>query len=252
MREGRHQQILALLRRNERLRVADLSAHLGVSPSTVRRDLDYLQRLGHLRRTHGGALLVPGGTVEPPVFQRQVEQAEEKRRIGRAAAALVRDGDTVFLGSGTTTYYVAQSLAERENLTIITNALNIANVFATRRGITLIVVGGLVRQSELSMIGHIAEHTLGELRADKVIIGIRAISVENGLMNDYLPETLTDRAILNMASQVIIVADHTKLGRTSTAFLAPISRVHTLVTDSGAPPELVERFRQAGVRVVLA
>jgi len=252
MREGRQQQILALLRQNEKIRVADLSAHLGVSQSTIRRDLDHLQRLGHLRRTHGGALLVPSDAVEPPVFQRQVEQAEEKRRIARATAALIRDGETVFIGSGTTTYYVAQNLAERDNLTVITNALNIANVFATRKGITLVVVGGLVRQSELSMIGHIAEHTLGELRADKVIMGIRAISVENGLMNDYLPETLTDRAIINMASQVIIVADHTKLGRTSTAFLAPISRVQVLVTDSGAPPELVGKFRQAGVQVILA
>ncbi len=252
MREGRQQQILTLLRRGEKISVADLSASLGVSQSTIRRDLDHLQRLGYLRRTHGGALLVPNNTIEPSVFQRQMEQAEEKRRIGYAAAALVQDGETVFIGSGTTTYYVAQSLAERDNLTIITNALNIVNVFVKKRGITLVIVGGLARQSELSMIGHIAEHTLSELRADKVIIGIHAISVENGLMNDYLPETLTDRAIINMASQVIIVADHTKLGRTSTAFLAPISRVQTLVTDSEASPELVEKFRQAGVHVILA
>lgn len=232
--------------------MAALSRRFGVSEATIRRDLSHLARQGRIRRTHGGALSVSAGTAEPPAHQRGPEQAEEKRRIGQAAAALVKDGETVFLGSGTTTFCVAQALAERGNLTVITNALNVANVLVANPRITLILVGGVVRQSELSMIGHIAEQTLGELRADKVIMGIRAIHVDKGLTNDYLPETLTDRAIIGLAPRVIIVADHTKLGRVSTAFLAPLSRVNTLVTDDGAPAEAVQPFRSAGIEVIVA
>jgi DeoR/GlpR family transcriptional regulator of sugar metabolism len=181
-----------------------------------------------------------------------VENEEEKRRIGRAAAELVQDGETVFVGSGTTTLEVTRNLVDRDNLTVITNALNIANLFAGKSNITVIVVGGLLRHSELSMIGHITEQVLKELHADKVIMGMRAISVQDGLTNDYLPETMTDRAIINFSSEVILVADHTKFGKVSTALVAPVTVVHKIVTDTAAPPEIIEELRELGIEVILA
>jgi len=147
---------------------------------------------------------------------------------------------------------VARNLLERNNLTVITNALNIANLFAANPNITVIVIGGLLRHSELSMIGHIAEQTLGELHADKVIMGIRAIDVEAGLTNDYLPETMTDRAIINFSSEVILVADHTKFGKVSTAYVAPVKQITTLVTDAEADSVLLSRLREMGIQVILA
>jgi DeoR/GlpR family transcriptional regulator of sugar metabolism len=116
----------------------------------------------------------------------------------------------------------------------------------------MIVLGGLLRQSELSFIGHITEQALAEVRADKVFIGTRAIDPEEGLSNQYLPETLTDRAILRAGREVIVVADHSKFGRVATARLAPIESVQVIVTDSGAPEEMLAEFRQRGVNVIAA
>ena len=118
--------------------------------------------------------------------------------------------------------------------------------------IDLIGLGGVLRDSELSFIGHITEQSLYEVRADKVLIGIRAISLEQGLTNDYLPETLTDRAILNAGRETIVVADHTKCGVISTAFLAPLTAMRTLVTDKGTDPDFIEALRSLGVNVIVA
>jgi DeoR/GlpR family transcriptional regulator of sugar metabolism len=176
--------------------------------------------------------------------------ASEKEKIGRTTAALVNDGETIFLGSGTTVLEVARNLAER-SLTVITNSLPVINFMAERTNITLIALGGSFRASELSFIGHITEQSLTELRADRVIIGTRAINVEQGLTNDYLPETLTDRAILNIGREIVIVADHTKCGVVSTAFLAPLSAMHTLVTDGGTDVEFIKALKARGINPIV-
>jgi len=248
----RQQQILRFIQDNQQATVAELSRLFDVSETTIRRDLDRLESMGNIQRTHGGALANERAAPEPPVLHRIAENAEEKAKIGRAAADLVQDGETIFLGSGTTTLEVARCLDTRDGLTVITNALSIVNVFAEKPSITMIVLGGLFRHSELSVIGHIAEQTLQELRADKIIMGIRAISLHDGLTNDYLPETMTDRAIINLTREVIVVADHTKFGRVSTSLVAPISSVDVIVTDTGAPPDQIKAIRNAGVRVITA
>lgn len=248
--ERRH-KILHFIQENKRATVTELSRLFKVSEATIRRDLDRLDDQGEIRRVHGGAIVVERAAPEPPIIQRMTENEEEKRRIGRAAAELVRDGETVFLGSGTTTLEVARNLADRDNLTVITNALNIANLFAGKSNITVIVVGGLLRHSELSMIGYIAEQTLKELHADKVIMGIRAIDVQAGLTNEYLPETMTDRTIINFSSEVILVADHSKFGKVSTALVAPVTSVNKIITDSDAPAEIIDEIKGLGVEVII-
>lgn len=231
--------------------MAELSERFGVSPATVRRDLDALEDEGVIRRSHGGAVVAERATPEPPIIQRMMENEEEKRRIGQAAAKLIQDGETIFLGSGTTTFEVARHLTGKKNLTVITNALNIVNLLADQPEITVVVTGGLLRHSELSMIGHITEQTLKELRANKVIMGMRAISVQDGLTSDYLPETMTDRAIIQSASEVILVADHSKFGKVSTVLVAPVTAVHKVVTDSAAPSDIVAELRRLGIEVIL-
>jgi len=183
---------------------------------------------------------------------RSNEQEEEKRRIGRLAASLIEDGEAVFLGSSTTVLEVAKNLPERRNLTVLTNSLLVINALAGLPEITLVGLGGVLRKSEHSFIGHITERSLAEVRADKVFFGVRALSLEHGLTNDYLPETLTDRAILGIGGQVIVVADYTKFGRVSTAFLAPLSAMHTLVTDSQAPAEFLSALEHQGIRIMVA
>jgi DeoR/GlpR family transcriptional regulator of sugar metabolism len=247
----RQEQLLRFVEQRQRVTVNQICEQFDISLATARRDLDALAEQGKLQRVHGGAIPARKAPPEPPILQRSAEQSDEKQRIGEAAAKLVNDGDTVFLGSGTTVLEVARRLHGRR-LTVITNSLLVVNTLADSPGLALIGLGGLFRPSELSFIGHIAEQALAEVRADKVILGIRALDVEHGLANDDLQETMTDRAILKIGREVIIVADSTKLGRTAAAFVAPISAVHTLVTDTNAPAELVNALKEKGIKVIAA
>jgi DeoR/GlpR family transcriptional regulator of sugar metabolism len=250
LKEERQQLILETVQEDRQVTVAELSQRFGVSEVTIRRDLGELASQGALRRAHGGA--VAALPPEPPVIQRMTQAHICKECIGRAAAALISDGESVFIGSGSTAIYVARHLAARRNLTVVTNAVTTATELASAEGVTVVVTGGLMRDSELSLIGHITEQSLREVRVDKVVMGMRAISLEGGMTNDYLPEVMTDRAILQMAPELIVVVDHTKFGKTASAFVAPVERATILVTDSRSDPETLARYEERGVRVIVA
>jgi len=244
-------KILKILEMNPEIRVPELSESLGVSEATIRRDLDKLEEIGQVKRIHGGALLIEQGAYEPPVLHRIDDLADEKRRIGQAAADLIQSGESVFIGSGTTTLELANNLKGKKNLTVVTNALTVLNALAQFYGISVISTGGLLRASELSFIGHISELALDEVRVDKVIIGIPAIDIEAGLTNDYLPQVMTDRAIINMAAELVVVADHSKFGKAASAYLAPIERIHTLVTDEKTDKVILKKMQELGITVVI-
>ena len=246
----RQNQILRFITSHQRISTAEICEKLMVSEATARRDLEILETGGKLQRVHGGAIPIGQTSKELPIHQRQSEQAGEKTRIGQAAAGLVEEGETVFLGSGTTVLEVARVLRGRRNLTIITNSLAVVNALAGEEGLTIVCLGGMLRESELSFIGHITEQALGELRADKVMIGTRAISLANGLTHEYLPETMTDRAILKVGREIIVLADHTKFGREGAVLLAPLVQVHTFITDMETPTEYLEALHQKGIKVL--
>lgn len=248
----RLEQILHIVQEQQYVRVTELSERLGVSEPTIRRDLKKLESMGRVRREHGGVSVVEVALAEPPVVQRSIENREEKQRIGRAAASLIKDGETIFLGSGTTTLEVARALEGKKNLTVITNALNVAYQLAGNENITLIVTGGVVRHSEFSMIGHIVEQTLKDLRADKAIISMRAISLHDGLTNMNPLETMTDRVIVQCACEVILVADHTKFGKVATSIVAPLTAVQKIITDEQTPLDMLEELRALGIQVIQA
>ena len=248
----RQKQILSRLMRQGRLSVAEIVEQFSISEATARRDLESLTSQGKAQRVHGGVIAVEQAPPELPILQREREEADEKARIGRAAASLVADQETIFLGSGTTVLEVARSLREHKQLTVITNSLPVLNTLAGLREITVISLGGMLRDSELSFIGHITEQALTEVRVDKVFMGTRGLSLEHGLTNDYLQETLTDRAILKIGRQVVIVADHTKVNRVSTALLAPLDVMDTFVTDAKADKKFVQALKRKGVQVVIA
>lgn len=246
----RQNKILAWINQRYRITIGEVCAQYSVSEATARRDLEALASQGKVQRVHGGAIAVEKAPPEMPMLQRQVNQVEEKRRIGTASASLVNDGETIFLGSGTTVLEVARQLKTRQNLTVITNSLPVVNILVDNPKITLICIGGLLRPSEFSFIGHIAEQVLSEIRVDKVFISVRAVNIKEGLTNDYLPETLTDRAILNIGRQNIVVADHTKFGRTSTVLLVPIDRIDTLITGVETSEALLREISRTGIRVI--
>ncbi len=248
----RQEQIVQMIARQKRVTVNDLCDVFSISKATARRDLEILANQGRIQRVHGGAILVSSAPPEMPILQRQDEQGEEKRQIGIAAAQLVSDGSTIFLGSGSTVLEVARNLRGRKNLTVVTNSLPVVNTLSDVEEITLVVIGGLFRKSELSFIGHITEMALREINVDQVIMGARAISLTHGLTNDYLPETMTDRAIIQIGRKVILVVDHTKFGRISTAFLAPLEAIHTVVTDCHTPDSFCEELEEQGIEVIRA
>ena len=248
----RHNQIQMMIRESGRVTVPELSSLFGVSEATIRRDLEELDNLGWVRRTHGGAVRAEKAPKEPPMFQRINEQADHKARIGKAAAGLIQTGETVFFGSGTTVIEVARNLPPDITLTVITNSLPVVNELATHPGIELIVIGGMLRQSELSMVGHVAEQAVREFRADRVFLGMYAIDVESGFTNEFLPEIMTDRAIMSIGQQVIVVADHSKFARVSSMLIAPVTAAQMIITDQTTPPEIVDQFRDLGLHVIQA
>ncbi|MBI4927625.1 MAG: DeoR/GlpR transcriptional regulator [Anaerolineae bacterium] len=253
LKEERQQLILNALQENNKVTVPELSQQFHISEVTIRRDLAELASSGKLIRAHRGALRIAAAPPEPPVVQRISLDRELKESIARAALPLVEDGDSIFLGSGSTMALFARLLTCKKRLTVFTNALNIAEDLVTNtEDVTVVVTGGVVRAAELSLLGHIAELTLPEMRVNKIIMGVQALSLENGWTSDQMSEVSTTRRILEMSTELIILADHTKLARSAAAFIAPLSRVKTLVTDEQADPKLLAMFEAQGVRVIVA
>jgi DeoR family transcriptional regulator of aga operon len=252
LRRERHRRIKEMVDADRQVKVGDLARHFGVTAMTIRRDLTELDLRGLIKRTHGGAISSRSetGSVEPPMLDRIAEEPIEKRRIAQAVAGMVEDGEMIFLGSGTTALAVAQALAGRTSLTVITNSLTVANALVTSRGITLVVVGGFLRREELSLIGHFAESAMKDMRVHKVIMGIRGIDADYGLSSDHLQELMTDRAILGLSDEVIIVADHTKFGHRAAGRTAPVTAATMVVTDIEAPADTVAAIRELGVKVI--
>lgn len=244
----RQERLLRQLLEGGEQSVADLAGALGVGAATVRRDLQRLADLGRIVRTYGGAV-VPGPLrVATPADG----NLEWKRQIAAAAAALLADRQSLVISSGTTTLEFARHIVDRQGLTVVTNALDIVQVLLDRDGIDLVVLGGAVRPKMHSLLGHLTEMAARELRADTLVMGIEAVSLEHGLMNDHLQEVLTDRSLRQMVGEVVVLADATKFNRIAPAHVFGLDAVHAIVTDSRVDPETIAGLRERGVVVLVA
>ena len=248
----RQQEIYLLIEENKRISIPAICEAFSISEATARRDLETLEIEGKIRRVRGGAIILAQAPPELPILERENEQSGFKERIGRLTADLIKPGETIFLGSGTTVLAVARHLYNCKELTVLTNSLPIINLLIGCNGINLVVIGGILRDSELSFIGHITENALQEVRADKVIMSTRAINLEQGVTNDYMEETQTDRAILRIGKQVILTVDSCKFGSVSTAFLAPLEDIDIIVTNCEIEDDYVEAMEAKGIKVLLA
>lgn len=245
---ARDEVLMDVLRTAGSASVADLAASLEVTESTVRRTLQRLAQDGRVIRTYGGATLVEGATQR--VTQEEDAQIAYKRAIGLAASRLVRDGTTIALSSGTTVVEMARRLRERR-LTVITNALDIANVLLDARGVELIVLGGVVLREMRSMRGHLAEEALRDLRADTVYMGTSAIDLDNGFMTEQVREIAIDRAMRAIARDAVVLADASKFDRMAPGFMFGFERVGVLVTDERIRPDFIEALQSRGTKVVV-
>ncbi|WP_426592979.1 DeoR/GlpR family DNA-binding transcription regulator [Cellulomonas sp. McL0617] len=248
----RHQQILATARAEGRVEVNRLAEDLEVTAETIRRDLTILERHGLVRRVHGGAIPVERLGFEPGVADREGKFAGEKERIAKAALDELPDGGAIIFDAGTTTVRLAELLPMDRELTVVTHALPVAMVLATRPGITLHLVGGTVRGRTLAAVGSWAERELADIHADVAFVGTNGLSVEHGLTTPDLAEAAVKRALVANARRTVVLTDHSKIGRVEFAHVVPLSAIDTVITDSGAEPELVDEIEAAGPRVVTA
>lgn len=227
--------------------VADLADALGVSPSTVRRDLSDLSAQGLLTRVHGGALV--DDQYEAERVARAAVHATDKRRIGQAAAELVTAGSTVLINGGTTTEQMLPYLAQVEALTVLTNGLAVAYRLARYQNVSVVVLGGVLRHSELSLLGPIAERSLGDFHVDMAFSGAFGIDAEGGIFGADVHDVGTDRALLSSAERLVVLVDSGKFGHRGPIRLVATEKIAYLITDKQAPPQQLAAMRQRGVEV---
>jgi len=251
-RADRVSAILEVLSADGSVSVVELSRSFGVSAATLRRDLQMLEEQKLLNRTHGGAV-AQDVAYELPVRYRGGQQRQQKQQIARAVAARVPHEPLVLgLTGGTTTSEVARLLSERTQLTVVTNALNIAAELALRPRLTLVVTGGVARPQSYELVGPWAERTLASVTIGLAIVGVDGISAEDGLTTHDEVEAHTNHAMISRARRVIVAADGSKVGRARLARIAAVEHVHELVTDRTADPGAVAALRDAGMTVVFA
>lgn len=232
-----------------------LSAELGVSVVTIRRDLDQLERDGLLQRTHGGAVSIEPLFYEPfkndRSFQAQLEKlADEKRRIGRAAAALVEQGETIALTAGTTTTEVIRGLPPNRNITVVTNTVNIAMELSKRKDLEVFVTGGHLRGDWFSLVGPTAIQSLQQIMIHTLFIGADGIDGAWGTSCFSSDESDLNSAMVKLSRRRIAVVDHSKFGIIAGWRICQTADLDMLITDTGATDEMIEPFRHAGIEVV--
>lgn len=249
----RRMKIMQMLLENERIFIPDLSSEFGVSEVTIRNDLKQLENKNLLIRAHGGAMSIPNVvSFEQHLSEKNKLNFSEKSLIGKAAAKLIGDSNTIFIDSGTTTMEIVKNLSpELNNVTIITNALNIANQVISFPNINLIIPGGVLRKNSLSLIGILAERNLMNFFVDKAFIGVDGFDTMYGISTPILEEAYLDQLIIERAHEVIVVADSTKFLRKSLALICKLDKIGIVITDSGISEKDKMRLEEAKIKVIV-
>jgi DeoR/GlpR family transcriptional regulator of sugar metabolism len=246
---------MELVNRDGKATVAELSEALGVSPVTVRRDLEKLEEKELLIRTHGGAMALHARVSEvaheKSFSEKEEALAAEKERIAEAAAKLINDEDAILLTAGTTNMMLAKKLAGKKSLKVVTNAANIAMQIGSYADFELILIGGKLRRKSFALVGPLAESMLSNIRVDKLFLGVDGFDLEEGLTTPNLAEANMDRSMISIAKEVIVVADHSKFGRVFFSHVAPLSLIHTVITDQMLDERICDRIRDLGIQLIL-
>lgn len=258
----RRMKIAELIREQKTASVAEITEWLGASPATVRRDLLWLDQQGFIVRTRGGALALDHASqtllrrTAPSYEGRLNEQVDEKKAIGRLAAESIADGEIIMLDASSTNQYLLPYLAQKRELTVITNSLDITTALlalAERNpGLTVMCSGGTLFLRTHSFTGLTAEQALAQFFVDKAFIGVRGLSVQYGITSPFLEEIAVKRQMIKAAREVFVLADHTKFNQTFAGLIAPIKAVHTIITDAHVDSDVLPAIREVGPRVQVA
>lgn len=249
---GRRSAILQLLKQNSNISVNELSKRFGVSEVTIRKDLNLLKERNLLVRTRGGAILHERRTEDNDTSIRfkKLANYREKKAIGRAAANLIKEGDTIIIDSGTTAMQVACNLHKFRNLTILTNALNVAQEVLAYKRFNLILLGGNIRNSSESVVGALAESNLKMFYCDKLFLGVDSFSLENGLSTPNVEEANINQIMISRSSEVIAVFDSSKVNKRSLAFITSLDNIHKIVTDEGLDKSTKNQLKGMNIEVI--
>jgi DeoR family fructose operon transcriptional repressor len=248
----RQAQILQSARSQGRVEVLALASLMEVTPETVRRDLTALERLGVLRRVHGGAMPVERFGFEPNVAMRENRFAAEKDRIAKAALDELPDGGSLIVDAGTTTIRLANLLPNDRRFTVVTHSIPVASALAAYANVTLHLLGGIVRGITLAAVGDWALRNIADVNVDVAFLGINGITAERGLTTPDLGEAQVKRAFTRAARRTVVLADHSKFGRAEFARVAGLDEIDTIITDSDLDAETASEIEISGPRVVRA
>lgn len=250
----RRMSIIKKLTTQDHIFVNELCKEFGVSEVTIRNDLEQLEEKKLLVRVHGGAMSINQiVSYDQHLSEKHKLNIPEKERIGKAAAKLINDFDTLFIDSGTTTFEIVKNLdTTLKNVTVISNALNIINQLLSYKNINLIVPGGILRKNSLSLIGPLAEKNLVNFYADKVFLGVDGFDTTKGISTPVLEEAYLNQIMIEYAHEVIVVADSSKFQRRSLAFICGLNKIKTVVTDSGISEIDQKRLENANIEVIIA
>lgn len=245
----RRQAILEIVRADGMVSMRELCRRVQTSEVTVRRDLRYLEAEGLLDRRRGGAVALGAGSHEPTYSEKAHLAAGEKSAIALRAAELVDDGDAIIIGAGSTTQALARRLVGRRELTVVTNSLLVAQALARARNVEVVMTGGTLRGPIFALVGSPAEQSLSALHTARAFISGNGLTARRGLST---PSTLVagvDRAIVSAAAEVVVLADHTKIGLDTMVQTVPPERIARVITDSAADADELRRLREAGIDV---
>lgn len=250
---NRRDQILKLIADKGKVYVHELSEMFGVSVVTIRNDLDLLEKKNLLLRARGGAMKIEGQvSLDFNLSEKQRMYYCEKARVGKKASELIKDSETIILDSGTTTSEISKNLNSLKDLTVVTNAINIVNALAKHPEINVIIPGGYLRKNSLSLVGPLAEKNFKQLYVDKAFIGVDGLDINIGAFTPNIEEASLNQIMLEVAREVILVADSSKINRKSLSLICPISKIDTIVTDSGISETDYKTLSDRGVNVIIA
>ncbi len=244
--------ILRHLEENDQVNVVALSKEFGVSEVTIRNDLGSLEDKNLLVRARGGAIKASLVSRDLKLTEKNKKNLKEKKAIAKAATALINEGDTILIDSGSTTEEIAQLLSNYKGLTVVTNALNIVSKFTDNPNVSVIVPGGVLRHNSFSLVGMTSEQILREYYCDKLLLGVDAIDAEHGIYTPHIEEANLNKAMIEISREVIVVTDSSKFNKKSLTKIADITVIDTVVTDSGLPEASRKALEGNGIKVIIA
>lgn len=251
---SRRIKIIDFLKTNGHVNIKELSENLGVTGVTIRNDLEQLEKKNILIRARGGAIKIdqPYSNEDYPLSDKQKKNLNEKREIGKKACELIENSNTIIIDSGSTAHQLAKNLKDFEDLTVITNAINIATLLAEYKNINVIVPGGILKKNSLSLVGLPAEKVFRDYFCDKLFLGVDGFDLDFGISTPSPEEAYLNQIMIEISKEVVVLADSSKFERRGFAFIAPISKINTVVTDKGIKPEHKTKLENLGVKVLIA